>query len=119
MVDPTVVPEAPSPAPATPPLPWWVVPSLAYLMVLIFAAALAASCFLGNDTLRTQMFSTSVALAVGAAGFYFGSSKGSQDKDSTIAAQGASLATSTPAEIPQSAAQVAEALRQKTGAATP
>jgi len=28
--------------------------------------------------------------------FYFGSSKGSQDKDTTIAAQSASLAMSTP-----------------------
>jgi len=34
-----------------------------------------------------------------AAGFYFGSSKGSQDKDATIASQGASLATSVPTSV--------------------
>jgi hypothetical protein len=91
MPDPVLPPVAPPPA-----MPWWVVPSLSYLIVLIFAGALFASCVMGNDTLRTQMFSATVALATVAVSFYFGSSKGSQDKDATIAAQGASLATSIP-----------------------
>jgi hypothetical protein len=91
MPDPVPPPVVPPPA-----MPWWVVPSLSYLIVLIFAGALFASCVMGNDTLRTQMFSATVALATVAVSFYFGSSKGSQDKDATIAAQGASLATSIP-----------------------
>jgi hypothetical protein len=93
MPDPVPPPVA---TPPGPPLPWWVVPTLSYLILLIFAGALVASCVMGNDTLRTQMFSATVALATVAVSFYFGSSKGSQDKDATIAAQGASLATSIP-----------------------
>jgi hypothetical protein len=93
MADPVPPPVVPPPGPL---LPWWVVPTLSYLILLIFAGALVASCVMGNDTLRTQMFSATVALATVAVSFYFGSSKGSQDKDATIAAQGASLATSIP-----------------------
>jgi hypothetical protein len=94
MADPVPPPVVPPPS-----MPWWVVPSLSYLIVLIFAGALFASCVMGNDTLRTQMFSATVALATVAVSFYFGSSKGSQDKDATIAAQGASLATSLPTSV--------------------
>lgn len=110
-------------------MPWWVVPSLAYLIVFVFAAALAASCVVGNDTLRTQMFSTAVTLAVAATSFYFGSSAGSEKKDTTIASSSAALATSSPTQplatqtAPQTtpqdtadAAAAAEALRLKTAA---
>jgi hypothetical protein len=79
-----------------PQLPWWVLPSLALGVLMIFAGALVASCFVGDTTLRTTMFTAAVTLATTAVGFYFGSSNGSQRKDETIATQGAMLATSTP-----------------------
>lgn len=66
-------------------LPWWVVPALAGGILTIFAGALVASCFVGDTTLRTTMFTGALSLATGAAGFYFGSSAGSQKKDDTIA----------------------------------
>jgi len=83
-----------------PPLAARVMPVIALVVLAIFAAALAASCFLGNDTLRTQMFTGALTLATGVAGYYFGSSAGSAKKDDTIAASSAALATSTPIAAP-------------------
>lgn len=80
--------------------PWWMLPGLATMAMLIFAGALAASCFLDNETLRTQMF-TAAAVGFGTSlGFFFGSSAGSQKKDETIAAGTAALAVSSPAVPP-------------------
>ena len=77
-------------------MPWWILPSLALLILLIFAGALVASCFVGDSTLRTTMFTAAVTLATGAVGYYFGSSAGSQKKDDQIARSTAALAVSTP-----------------------
>jgi hypothetical protein len=77
-------------------LPWWILPSLAIVLLLIFAGALVASCFLDDKTLRTQMFTGALTLATGAAGYFFGSSAGSQKKDDQIARSTAALAVSTP-----------------------
>ena len=77
-------------------LPWWVLPGLATLLLLIFAGALVASCYLDDKTLRTQMFTGALTLATGAAGYFFGSSAGSQKKDDQIARSTAALAVSTP-----------------------
>ncbi len=82
------------------PMPWWVLPGLAALVLMVFAGALAASCFVGDGTLRTTMFTAAVTLATGACGYYFGSSAGSQKKDETIAAANAALAQSTPVTTP-------------------
>lgn len=78
------------------PMPWWVLPGLAGVILVIFAGALVASCFVGDGTLRTAMFTAAVTLATTAGGFYFGSSNGSQRKDDTIAAANVALAQSTP-----------------------
>ena len=80
--------------------PWWMLPGLAALLLAIFAGALAASCFLGNDTLRTQMFTGALTLATGAAGFFFGSSNGSQKKDDTNAVAMTALANGMPVVPP-------------------
>ncbi len=69
-----------------PALPYWILPGLAALVLLIFAGALAASCFFADGTLRTQMFTTAGAAMMLALGYYFGSSAGSAKKDETIAA---------------------------------
>lgn len=79
------------------PLPWWVLPALATVVLAIFAGALAASCFLADTTLRTTMFTGSLALATSAAGYFFGSSQSSQKKDETIAQAAADLGQSAPA----------------------
>jgi hypothetical protein len=80
---------------ASPPAAW-VMPVIAVSVLGIFAGALAASCFLGNDTLRTQMFTGALTLAAGVASYFFGSSAGSAKKDDTIAASSAALAISSP-----------------------
>lgn len=67
-------------------LPYWVLPGLATLVLVIFAGATAASCFFADGTLRTQMFTGSLSAMMTALGYYFGSSAGSQKKDDTIAA---------------------------------
>jgi hypothetical protein len=82
--------------------PWWVLPALACMAQVIFAGALAASCFLGDNTLRTQMFTGALTLATAAAQYFFGSSAGSQKKDDTIAANSVALASSAPIPAPGS-----------------
>lgn len=67
-------------------LPWYILPSLATIVLLIFAAALIASLFLKNETLQTQMFTGAYGLATMAVGYFFGSSAGSAKKDDAAAA---------------------------------
>lgn len=64
--------------------PWWVLPGLAAVILTIFGGALAASCFMDNDTLRTTMFTASVTITTAAVSYYFGSSAGSQKKDELL-----------------------------------
>lgn len=76
--------------------PWWVLPGLAGMILFIFGGALVASCFLGNDTLRTTMFTAAITITTAAVSYYFGSSAGSQKKDDTLA----QVATNTPPPPP-------------------
>lgn len=103
-------------ATSSPTLPWWVVPSLATYAMTIFAGLAAASCFVADNTLRTTMFTASITLMVAASAFYFGSSSGSEKKDSTIAGTAAALATSAPVAIAET--DEAKALEAKLSAAT-
>ena len=108
MTDTTATPMVPfTPAAPVATYPWWVLPGLAAMVLLVFAGALAASCALADTTLRTQMFTGAYGLATLSIGYFFGSSSGSARKDDVIAASGAakdatiaanaaSLATSTP-----------------------
>ena len=82
------------------PIPWWVVPSLAAGVLLIFAGALVASFIWADSTLRTTMATGALALATSAGGFYWGSSASSQKKDETIAQAAQDLAQSKPAGKP-------------------
>lgn len=88
--------------------PWWVLPALAWFVLLIFAGVAAASFMTNDATLRTQAASTWSNLAIAVVAYWYGSSAGSSKKDDaltatsikqneTIAAQGAALATATPA----------------------
>jgi hypothetical protein len=79
-----------------PSLPWWVLPLLGAMTLGIFAGALTASCFVGDTTLRTTMFTAAVTITSQAVGYYFGSSAGSSKKDETIAAQAATAPGATP-----------------------
>lgn len=100
------------PLPVTPtPYPWWVLPGLASIVLAIFGGALIASCFIGNDTLQTQMFTGAYTLTTVALGYFFGSSASSAKKDDAaavreektgniIAASAAALATSAPVQMP-------------------
>lgn len=88
-------------------MPWWVLPGLASFVLVIFAGALAATMFLKNETLQTQMFTQAALLAALVAGFFFGNSVGKARQDDalaataikqneTIADQGKALAASAP-----------------------
>jgi len=68
-----------------PQLPWYALPSLAVMVMTIFAGALVASIFTHNETLQTQMFTGAYTLAAMAAGYFFGSSAGSAKKDDALA----------------------------------
>jgi len=100
--------DIPAPAviatPALPPrpeMPWQVLPALGLVVLLIFAGALIASCYLGDDTLRTQMFTGAYGLATLVLGYFFGSAIGSKGKDATIAAMAAAApATTNGAPVP-------------------
>lgn len=80
----------------TPPTaqPWWVLPGLAAGVLLIFAGALIASCFVANATLQVQMFTAATALSGTAVGYFFQSSAGSARKTEIAAA------APTPAPMP-------------------
>lgn len=69
--------------------PWWMVPALATMVLLIFGALAVASCFIDNDTLRTHMFDTAASMFTLMVGYFFGSSAGSQRKDDVAAAKAA------------------------------
>jgi hypothetical protein len=90
-----------SPSPSI--LPWYILPGLAALVLVIFAAALVASLFLKNETLQTQMFTGAYGLATMAVGYFFGSSAGSAKKDDAAAADSAKktegLVASAPAAV--------------------
>lgn len=81
-------------------MPWWILPGLGALVLMIFAGAVVASCFIGNETLQTTMFTAAVTMAGGVVAFYWGSSQGSQKKDETIAQANAALAQSAPVQPP-------------------
>lgn len=87
MTDSTIFPPTPGVTATT--YPWWVLPGLAAMVLLVFAGALAASCALADNTLRTQMFTGAYGLATLSMGYFFGSSSGSARKDDVIAASGA------------------------------
>lgn len=91
-------------------LPWWVLPALAGVVLLVFAGVAAASFMTNDATLRTQAANTWANLAIAVVAYWYGSSAGSSKKDDalaatsakqneTIAAQGAALATSTPVTV--------------------
>lgn len=80
--------------------PWWANYALGGAILVVFAGALAASCMIGNDTLRTTMLTASVTLASMVAGYFFGSSQSSAKKDDSLAAANAALAQSTPVPNP-------------------
>ena len=61
-----------------------------------FFGALIASCFVGNETLQTTMFTAQVTMAAGVVGFYFGTSYGSQKKDDIIRDQAGEKARPLP-----------------------
>lgn len=83
-------------APAPAPLPWWVVPGIAYTLVLAFIAVVMVIVLRSEDKYEQIVLVALISLVTGAAGYYFGSSSGSERKDSTIAGTAAALATSAP-----------------------
>lgn len=99
--------------------PWWVLPALAWFVLIIFAGVAAASFMTDDATLRTQAASTWSNLAIAVVAYWYGSSAGSTKKDEaaaatsikqaeTIAEQGKALAVSTPA-APLTVSQTIEA----------
>ena|ERR1700722_9295820 len=110
MVDP-----APTPvSPVTPPLPWYVMPALAFCVLIIFAVALLASIKIEGD-IRTMMFQAAISLTTMALGYYFGSSAGSAKKDD-MAANNAAIQANNPTVI---VAQPAPGSLRATVAANP
>lgn len=75
-------------------------PSLAFIVLLIFAGALVEACVIGDTALRAGLMGGALSMATTAVGFYFGSSVGSQKKDETIAKAASDLAISTPPSGP-------------------
>ncbi len=74
------------PLPQLPPaMPWWVLPGIAAMVLLIFAAGMAAAFAIGNETQQTTMLTAAVTLSGLAVGYFFQSSLGSQKKDEAMA----------------------------------
>lgn len=123
MADPVTTPIAPPSAP----LPWWVVPGMVYTIILAFLAFAGIIVWRQEDKYEQIVLIAVIGLTTSGIGFYVGSSKASESKDSTIAGTAAALATSSPAptqtdevdpKIIADASTAAEALRKKLGAAS-
>lgn len=112
MTDPYTGPDRRERAQRLPPegFPWWVLPALAWFVLVVFAGVAAASFMTNDATLRTQAASTWSNLAIAVVAYWYGSSAGSNKKDDAIAAtairanetiaeQGKALATSAPAPM--------------------
>lgn len=93
--------------PAKSEMPWWVLPALAWFVLIAFAAIAAASFMTEDTTLRTQTANTWANLAIAVVAYWYGSSAGktrtddalavtSLKQNETIAAQGQALAGSAP-----------------------
>lgn len=78
--------------------PWWAVWGLAYSVLVVFSAIALWVVYKSTDTSQYSLavVTAFIALVTGATGYYFGSSAGSDRKDSTIASTSAALATSVP-----------------------
>lgn len=83
----TALPPIVATAPTVPQqqMPWWVLPGLAGVVLLIFAGTTVAAFMGSNETLRTTMATAAIGLTTTAAGFFFQSSIGSKDKSDTLA----------------------------------
>jgi hypothetical protein len=91
------IPPAPAPAPVAVPVfpvgameatvaaraPWWTLPGLGVLVILMFMSVLLAAAYMHNDALLTQMTPYLTAGFVMTLGYFFGSSAGSAKKDDT------------------------------------
>ena len=85
--------------PSSPPMPWWALPGLAVIVLLIFAGALVGSFLIEDQAQRNILCGSAMNLAALALGYFFGSSTGSERKDKTIADATGALATSSPAPV--------------------
>ncbi len=66
--------------------PWWVLPSLTALAMVVFVIGLGLAYMLPEQTLFNVALGAAIGMATTAMNFWFGSSKSSQDKDATMAA---------------------------------
>ncbi len=66
--------------------PWWVLPSLTAMTLIVFVVGLGLAYRLQDATLFNVALGAAIAMASTAVNYWFGSSKSSQDKDATIAA---------------------------------
>lgn len=82
-------------------MPWWVLPGLALIAEIIFAAGLALSFAFGNETQQTTMLTAAIGLSATAFGFFYQSSMSGRKKDETIAslAKGNGSQTDQPVAI--------------------
>jgi Phage tail lysozyme len=63
--------------------PWWTLPSLGVLVIMLFAGVLAEAAYVKDDTLLTQMTPYLTAGFVMTLGYFFGSSAGKAKQDDT------------------------------------
>ncbi len=86
------------------PYPWWVLPGLAAMILVIYAGALLLACTLvNNDTLRTSMLGSVPVVVMAAINYFFGSSAGSDKKSDVIASDSANKSTALANSAPLSA----------------
>jgi len=122
---PEAKPVAPKPSvPAMPPAataPWWAVWGLGYTIVIALIALAGLIVWRAQDSSQyAQMVVTAmISLATGAVGYYFGSSSGSDKKDTAIAnmSPGPGPNAAPDSQATADALNAAEALRNKLGAA--
>jgi hypothetical protein len=76
-------------------------PNLAVLLIVLFGTALAGAFWIKENTLIVMMCTAVTVELARAMQYFYGSSKGSSDKDDTIAASNVALGASAPPGVLQ------------------
>lgn len=88
------------------PLPWWVVPGVAYTILMAFIVIALRIVWTSADVSQYAqlVIAAAISLVSTATGYYFGSSVGSEKKSDVIASDSANKSTALAISAPATAA---------------
>jgi hypothetical protein len=95
--------------PPSPPLPWWVQPGLAFLLLGGFLGICFIIVLRSDDKYEQIVLIALIGMVTGTIGYYFGASSGQTKQADANTALAGALATSTPIATTSSVPEPSEA----------